>query len=172
MDSWTSVHIIKTACHVVVAVFVRPAALCADHYLRCLILTSEPRKQGRVRVLCGSTQKQHMLPDNLETTLAESCPGHILTKVFIAHRPSTLCQFQGQQHGPLSSPHPPPPPCTYTLMHPRTASNSSIISPRISGWGYTLWKGASFTHTWHPVYRTAQTHLHPRLMISEMSWQF
>ncbi|KAH3761410.1 hypothetical protein Pelo_6809 [Pelomyxa schiedti] len=38
MDSRTSVHVIKTACHVVVAVFVRPAALCADHYLRCLIL--------------------------------------------------------------------------------------------------------------------------------------
>ncbi|KAH3743299.1 hypothetical protein Pelo_15292 [Pelomyxa schiedti] len=33
-----SVHVIKTACRVVVAVFVRPAALCADHYLRCLIL--------------------------------------------------------------------------------------------------------------------------------------
>ncbi|KAH3714427.1 hypothetical protein Pelo_19063 [Pelomyxa schiedti] len=56
MDSRTSVHVIKTACHVAVAVFVRPAALCADHYLRCLILTSEPREQGRVRVLCGSTQ--------------------------------------------------------------------------------------------------------------------
>ncbi|KAH3722729.1 hypothetical protein Pelo_18567 [Pelomyxa schiedti] len=55
MDSRTSVHVIKTACHVVVAVFVCPAALCADHYLRCLILTSEPREQGRVRVLCGST---------------------------------------------------------------------------------------------------------------------
>ncbi|KAH3760325.1 hypothetical protein Pelo_7855 [Pelomyxa schiedti] len=38
MDSRTSVHIIKTACHVVVAAFVCPAALCADHYLRCLIL--------------------------------------------------------------------------------------------------------------------------------------
>ncbi|KAH3732534.1 hypothetical protein Pelo_16636 [Pelomyxa schiedti] len=38
MDSRTSVHVIKIACHVVVAVFVRPAALCADHYLRCLIL--------------------------------------------------------------------------------------------------------------------------------------
>ncbi|KAH3766572.1 hypothetical protein Pelo_1550, partial [Pelomyxa schiedti] len=39
MDSQTSVHVIKTACHVVVAVFVCPAALCADHYLRCLILS-------------------------------------------------------------------------------------------------------------------------------------
>ncbi|KAH3731750.1 hypothetical protein Pelo_17421 [Pelomyxa schiedti] len=38
MDSRTSVHVIKTACRVVVAVFVRPAALCADQNLRCLIL--------------------------------------------------------------------------------------------------------------------------------------
>ncbi|KAH3745078.1 hypothetical protein Pelo_13532 [Pelomyxa schiedti] len=37
MDSQTSVHVIKTACHIV-AVFVCPAVLCTDHYLRCLIL--------------------------------------------------------------------------------------------------------------------------------------
>ncbi|KAH3693382.1 hypothetical protein Pelo_19891 [Pelomyxa schiedti] len=61
MDSRTSVHVIKTACRVVVAVFVRPAALFGSVLSRSnhpakVRQTSEPREQGRVRVLCGSTQ--------------------------------------------------------------------------------------------------------------------
>ncbi|KAH3722778.1 hypothetical protein Pelo_18516 [Pelomyxa schiedti] len=58
MDSRTSVHVIKTACHVVVAVFVRPAALFGSVLSLSnpakVCQTSKPREQGRVRVLCGN----------------------------------------------------------------------------------------------------------------------
>ncbi|KAH3723389.1 hypothetical protein Pelo_17906 [Pelomyxa schiedti] len=53
MDSRTSVHVIKTACRVLVAVFVHPAALFGSVLSLSnpakVCQTSEPREQGRVR---------------------------------------------------------------------------------------------------------------------------
>ncbi|KAH3767902.1 hypothetical protein Pelo_212 [Pelomyxa schiedti] len=107
MDSRTSVHVIKTACHVVVAVFVRPAALCADHYLRCLILSLASKAKFvyfvEVHKMEDTARTNDVALNNLKTQLQALLSGDMgrLTAIRDPHnRPNDAVIVIDEDDGP------------------------------------------------------------------------